>query len=538
MTNIVTPAPTIIVPQINWDKFDLYDTVIQECKDDFFFFINWILKPVGEFSLSDARHFKQMYNLIKGEFKHFDLGRFGYYRLATENDRHNKKLGILPRIHGKTKVGTTAFSMWQLYKNPNLRIMIMSQTWQNARDMLDEIEKLYETIVATKNFNNSLPYWIMGGDWRGDPWNQDRMTVKMRTKIDKTPSICTAGIETEVTSTHYDIVIGDDLIGEQNVTTLEQVEKTKRHISALSEIGDYHRDRETLFLFWGTPWHFSDWYSDAINMRKLAPIFDILHLRCWDIDTHEPLFPEKYTKERLEAIKKEKFLQDPAEWDRQWLCRPIAEESAVFNIKNIQWYDAVPKKLTVVMPIDVALSKQKWSDYTAIAPIGLDDHGRIYVLPYEQFKESDTAKVADRIIRHAKIYKNDPDKDLMMIGIEKGTLYNALYPILMKFASWLPLVPLDIDNKNKMFLIAQALQPFVATKRLYLMRNMVELIEQLMKFPLITDNDLINAVALHTLMIPVHESYSIQERITPLTTQENFWNQVLQKPQDESRRYL
>ena len=94
----------------------------------------------------------------------FTLSDFGDYHLATSNPYHNRKLGLLPRYHGKSRVGTVAYCIWQLFRNPDLRILIISEIWDNARDMLGMIKDIYQDISETKDTELHYIYEIMG-DW-------------------------------------------------------------------------------------------------------------------------------------------------------------------------------------------------------------------------------------------------------------------------------------------------------------------------------------------------------------------------------------
>ena len=516
---------TILAPQHTSVEMDEMDILLEDCKNDFFRFIDVILKPLcpgsnkepGSFDLSNAEHFRQMDRLIRGD-PNFTLSRFGEYSLATENPKHNLKLGLLPRYHGKTRVGTVAYSMWRLLKNPNERILIISQTWDNSRDMLMMIKDLYLKIREAQNNENAYAYCLMG-DWVGNIWNEDRIIVKTRTKLGTDPSIATAGIDKEITSKHFDVIICDDLVGAQNITTPDQIEKTKRAYSKLTEVGDIYKGKISLQLVWGTIWDFNDLHCQLLS-PEFRRQYDVLKLSCWDAD-HNALFPEKFSGEALEDVKKRKLMSGYGdEFYSQYENDPNPKEYAMFKSEYIQWYDELPRGLKIVICIDPALSQKKYSCYTAIVPVGIDNYGRRYVLPYLRFKEKDPAKVCVEIMNICKQYR---DK-LLSVGIEEGTLYNTLEPTLMKFAGWLPLIPLKINNEDKIFRIVEGLQPFVMGKRIYLRHNMTDLIDQMIRFPKASrDRDLIDALAYHIQLVPFVDTRLAEEDVIPETNEERFW---------------
>lgn len=523
--------------RLDLSKVGIWDVAREECKHDFFYFIRTVLNPVSPpneagvrpFDYSDAEHFKQMFRLINAD-PNFTLSRFGTYTLATKNRKHNKKLGLLPRVHGKTTDGNVANDMWELYKNPNKRILIISEVRDNSIKMLGMIKALYEGILESKNTENFAPYAIMG-DWVGKMWNEDEIKVKPRTSTAMAPSISTAGIKSEITSQHYDLIVGDDMVGKENTTTPEQIEKHIRKISSLTEVGDFDTKFNTQYLFWGTIWHYSDWYCKAIE--ELSEIFDILKLKCWDEKTREPLFPEKYSTEILEEIKAEKMRYDPMEWANQWLNEPIASERTIFKPKYFQYYDEIPKNLMIAICVDSAWSEHKWSDYTAIVPTGIGNYNTRYVLPYWHFREDNPNEVAKMLIRIAKQYYK---KGLRVVAVEEGVLFNTLYPIVAQKASWMPLIPLKIRNRSKDQRIL-GLQPLLMNKKLYFHRDMTDLKEQLVRFPRYSYKDLADAFAYHLDIYPaMQEETPETERPFP-TSSEQFAKQL--KRQDfmaEQRR--
>lgn len=334
------------------------NVIDEEAKKDFFYFIRHILLPIAPkaFSMSEARHFHQMYNLINSDFNSFNLYQFGTYKPASNNDLHNKKLCLVPRMHGKTRQFTEAYSMWLLYKNPDLRILIISQTWNNSRKMLLVIKQYYERIrqnAKDVNSPNRIPGLILG-NWIGDVWNEDNVYVRPRVNPDKTPSIATAGLGTEITSQHYDVVIGDDLIGEENSQTIDQLDKAKAEFGSLMEVGDYERDKQTLFLLLGTRWHPQDLYK--MIMDDLGRFYDTLVLRCWDNEENKtPLFPEKFTSQMLEAIRAEKLMSPhPMQWYLQWMNDSTPVSRSPFQEQYFKYYtaDTKPKDMRVWLLID------------------------------------------------------------------------------------------------------------------------------------------------------------------------------------------
>ncbi len=481
----------------------------------------------NKFELSNAKHFQAMHALRNADINAWNrlgLYRFGEMRLS-KNKRHNKRVHLIPRIHGKTTTGTTAWLMWRLYKDPNLRILLMSQTGDLARSMLREIKTYYERIRDSKNDPYNCTPFLVLGDCIGKLWNEDEIIIKTRKTPDKTPSIMIAGIDKGIASQHFDIIKGDDIIGDKNTKTPGQIENTKRAIYALSELGDYFGDMHTEYDFNGTIWHYNDWYAADV-CRKLEDFYDVLIMRCWDKKTHEPLFPEKYTKESLETIKAEKLQGDnPLEWNCQWLNEPSDDETAIFPASMIQYYTDAPKHLTIGIFVDPAMSQEKWSCWTAIVPIGIDSHGRRYVLPYLRIKEKDPDQIIKAIHKMAvQYYKPDGQEGLAYVGVEEGKEYNAMENKLRAY-KWLPLGKLKIKGRSKDGRIFE-LQPLFANKQLFIHSSMGELKESLLTFPRMAERDVLDAVAYHMDIWPQwdKEPREHKDGFTDLNTR--FWREA------------
>lgn len=100
--------------------------------------------------------------------------------------------------------------------NPDIRIMIGSKTQTQASAFLKEIRTHFEQNV------NLIRIF---GDWkksRDNVWNDKEFTVNRRTVIKKEATVSALGASGAVVSKHFDIIIGDDLVGFENARTEAQ----------------------------------------------------------------------------------------------------------------------------------------------------------------------------------------------------------------------------------------------------------------------------------------------------------------------------
>lgn len=180
----------------------------------------------------------------------------------------DKKLILIPRGHLKSSLITVVWSIQQVLKNPNIRILITNAVWDLSRKFLREITGLLTT--------KSLLSEIFGQfDGPQSKFTQDEITISQRTKgTIKESTITTAGVETALTGGHYDIIIHDDLVEENNINTKEQINKIIRFYQNSLDLIDPGGQ----ILVVGTRWAIGDLYGhliesemDTLNGNKVLP---------------------------------------------------------------------------------------------------------------------------------------------------------------------------------------------------------------------------------------------------------------------------
>ena len=295
-----------------------------------------------------------------------------------------RKANVFPRNHLKSTFGTIAVSIQQILKNPNVRILIANQVWDMSRSFLREIKQQLE--------NSQLKYLF--GEFVSAKWNEDEIIVRQRTKPLKEPTIRTAGIETEQTGGHYDVIILDDLMGLNNSQTPEQREKAKRFRRSMINL----LEPGGMVIENLTRWHLDDTFSDV--MEKELRYYDVMVRKVYEPDAggrNRLIFPKKFAK-RFDPVKKDWVMTDDPycmdyiefiktsmpldEFSAQYLNEPMSSESQLFKPEMFKYWHQRPEGLYVAMAVDLAISEQRQADYTAIVVLGMDHEWRLYVLDY------------------------------------------------------------------------------------------------------------------------------------------------------------
>lgn len=177
-----------------------------------------------------------------------------------------QKLILMPRGHLKTSIITVGWTIQQMLRNPNIRILINNAVWDNARKILNQISE-YLT------YKSALP--MIFGQFKSPRcrWTQDEIEIDQKTSgTGKEATITTGGIETARTGLHFDLIIHDDLVERNNVGTKEQIQKV---ITFYRDSLDLLDPGGTMVVV-GTRWALGDLYGHileseigSINGQKL-----------------------------------------------------------------------------------------------------------------------------------------------------------------------------------------------------------------------------------------------------------------------------
>ena len=300
-------------------------------------------------------------------------------------------MDLAPRGHGKSTIGDVDFCITKVLRNPDVRIMIGSKTQTQASAFLKEIRTHFEQNV------NLIRIF---GDWkksRDNVWNDKEFTVNRRTVIKKEATVSALGASGAVVSKHFDIIIGDDLVGFENARTEAQRKVLKEWFYS-SLYPTLEPDGEIHIL--GTRYSPMDLYEDLIksknykiNVQQAITIKDGQEYSLWE---------SKFSLEKLRSIREEAGL---IIFNMQYQNNTELAKGKIFKykyFKHFEEYDidydlnrvrvkvldsqGVPYWIPVriYMGADLAISEDETSnnDYFVLTVIGVDKNKNVYVLDY------------------------------------------------------------------------------------------------------------------------------------------------------------
>lgn len=453
-----------------------------------------IIKPILENNLFKFN--KDVLNVEKGKGNlpldtvHRELCDF------IDKNKRKKKLLLIPRGHLKSTLATVGYITQQIVKNPSIRVLIANATYSLSCSFLTEIKR-------NLKFNENI-HMIWGDLTKDAPnWSQNQITLTHSKK--KEPTVTAMGVESNLTSQHFDLVVFDDVVNKDYVNTREQIEKTvsfyKECLNLLEPNG------ETIII--GTRWHDSDLYGWILDKdNRILTDFEVFIRRAYEGTLEKggefkALWEAKFTQTHLRKLYNQ---QGPYFFATQYLNDPIPQEDATFKKRWFQDYDPTDLKgrlLNKFIMIDPAISTEREADYTAMVVVGVDEFGMVYVLDIVRDRLTPN-DINNEVFRLASIYS--PIK----IGIEdvafQKSLQYSLTEEMHKRNKYLPMQPLRPAGRNKDQRI-RGLQPLYANGRILHSRHVEKiqfLEDELLRFPRGKHDDTIDALS-YMLDIPVYK---------------------------------
>ena len=409
----------------------------------------------------------------------------------------NKKstLDLAPRGFGKSTVGDVDYCITKILRDPNIRIMIGSKTQTQAEAFLKEIRT---------HFEQNVDLLRIFGDWKkskDNVWNDREFTVNRRTIIKKEGTVTALGASGAVISKHFDVIIGDDLVGLENARTERQRANLKEWFYS-SLFPTLEPDGEIHIL--GTRYNPLDLYEDliksgsyAVNIQQAIRVVDGKEVSLWE---------DKFTLERLKQIRAD---SGKIIFNMQYQNDTELAKGKIFKAQYFKYYDEYKldydfqsakvciknsegidtwKKVRVYMGADLAISESEndKNDYFVLMMIGVDDDNNVYVLEY----------VKERLTFNSQLttilnYGRTKYPMVERVGVETNQYQKALAQELRRL-SLLPVININ-TTKDKVTRAMRRSANFENGK-VFFREGMDDLEECLLLFPEVDHDDLFDAL--------------------------------------------
>lgn len=267
---------------------------------------------------------------------------------------------------GKSNQITIGRVLWEIGRNPSIRIAIVCSTARLAQKFIRTISQYIET---SEDLHAIFPELRRSLDRRA-PWNTSAITVD-RPFVSKDPTVQGCGYRGRILGSRVDLLVVDDVIDGENSDTSEKraalfdwIKKTP-----MGRLTDGAR-------VWvhGNAWH----PQDAMHRLASESWFSARRFPAVD-NSGDPTWPERWPIERLAQARKD---LGGLEFARQLLCVARSEEEAQFQRA---WIDAalargrgvslvprvpsLPDGFAIFTGVDLGVSQSEDADLTALVTI-------------------------------------------------------------------------------------------------------------------------------------------------------------------------
>lgn len=305
---------------------------------------------------------------------------------------HRRAVIFSPNETGKSSQVSFARALWELGRNPNLRIAIGGATADGPEDSLGLVESaiLVNPRVALGRDGQGAGAvfpWLRPERRPGrmQSWLKSQAIVEREDLENKDPSIRATGTSGNQEGWRVDLWILDDVLSKYNTATKEQRQEIIRWLTST-----VIPRRTALSRMWaiGTPWFDDDalhWLERNREYRSIR--FDVttgIWPKATLVKGKVVGWPEWRWQQRLREIGR-------LEFDRSMRCRAITDSSKTFHVADFDrcvarsGLTAFPASydggdLIVATGMDLGVKDRKSNAETVSATVGLSRSGDFHLL--------------------------------------------------------------------------------------------------------------------------------------------------------------
>lgn len=330
----------------------------------------------------------------------------------TRQDRKAHQLILMPRDHGKSRFAAF-YALWELTRDPTMRILYISNTTTLAEKQLGFIKD----IMQSDTYRMYWPEMTHMEEGKRKRWTNSEIAVddpRRAAEGIRDPSIMVAGLTTSITGLHFDLAVLDDVVTGDNAYTDEGREKVNRQYSFLASI----EGAEAREVVVGTRYHPKDLYNEMLNMTvsiydddgneiDREPVYELFERQVEDRGdgTGQFLWPRQQAPDgrwygfdrNILATKFAKYV-DKVQFYAQYYNNPNSSTEGAITRDKFQYFEPEKlkhnngywylngKRINLIAAADFGYTVSKRADYTAIAVVGIDEDRNYYVLEIDRYK--------------------------------------------------------------------------------------------------------------------------------------------------------
>jgi predicted phage terminase large subunit-like protein len=312
-----------------------------------------------------------LFFLLTRGFKRKDIDRDWLFERCREvGASPDGQLDIWAREHYKSTIITFGKSIQDILSDPdNTTIGIFSHTRPIAKGFADQIKRELE---SNKFLIDLFPDVLYSNPRAESPkWSLDSGLIVKRLTNPKEATVEAWGlVDGQPTSKHFSILIYDDIVTRESVTTPEQIKKVTQAVELSLNLGSSGGRRR----FIGTRYHANDTYRTLMDRGSVIPrIYPATHNGKID---GEPVFLSK------ELLAEKRRDMGPYTFSCQMLQNPVSDRAMSFQDDWLKFYEKLgdTKGWNKYILVDPAGKKGISNDYTVMKVIGLAPDNNYYLL--------------------------------------------------------------------------------------------------------------------------------------------------------------
>ncbi len=298
-----------------------------------------------------------------------------FERCREVQETPDNRLDLWAREHYKSTIITIGLTIQNVLQNPDITVGIFSHTRPIAKAFLRQIKREWETNILLQTY---FPFIAPPekSEARTRTWSEDSGLIVRRGGNPKEATIEAWGlVDGQPTGKHFSLLIYDDVVTLESVTTAEQIRKTTDAWRLSLNLGARGGNLRMI----GTRYHASDTYHLIMEQGSVIPR---IHPATADGQAQsKPVFLSE------EVLRKKRRDMGAYVFACQMLQNPLADNAMGFQKS---WFQTLPggtemkpgfsADMNRYILVDPASSKKEGSDFTSMWVIGLNHDGFYYVL--------------------------------------------------------------------------------------------------------------------------------------------------------------
>lgn len=299
-------------------------------------------------------------------------------------------LDLWSREHYKSTIITVGLTIQNILNNPDITVGIFSHTRPIAKSFLRQIRREFET---NRLLQELFPHICPPKRGEARTWSEDGGITVRRSGNPKENTVEAWGlVDGQPTGKHFDVLVYDDVVTLESVSTPEQIRKTTDAWRLSLNLGARGGVRRMI----GTRYHANDTYAELIRQGSVR-------VRVHPA-TDDGTFEGRPVLLSREALDEKRRDMGPYVFACQMLQNPLADRADGFRPEWLRYWEARREfweAMNRVLFVDPAGSRKRGSDYSVFCVVGWNADRNLYLIHGERIRANLTERTATlfRLVR-------------------------------------------------------------------------------------------------------------------------------------------